>query len=126
MRRSTADQLTSGFTGRLELYAVDWDSVALIDEKRRSETITVGNQTVNLLANFTQGDWISLQVTQAAGSTLAITDHPGRRIQRRPLRHIPQLSGLLNGPRPSLLTMNGRAVTSRAAVSGSSAYLRSG
>ena len=43
-------QLTfsSAYSGNLELYAVDWDSLG------RTETITAGGQTANL-SNFSQG-----------------------------------------------------------------------
>ena len=64
-------QLTLGFSsaysGNLELYAVDWD------QGGRRETITVGNQTANLNADFSQGAWTTFAINQAAGSTLTIT-----------------------------------------------------
>jgi hypothetical protein len=40
---------SSAYTGNLELYAVDWDSLG------RRETISVGNQTANLHSDFSQG-----------------------------------------------------------------------
>jgi hypothetical protein len=57
----------NAYSGNLELYAVDWDSLG------RRETITVGNQTANLSSDFSQGAWVSFPVSQAAGSTLTIS-----------------------------------------------------
>ncbi len=54
------------YSGNLELYAVDWDSLG------RSETVTVGGVSASL-SNFSQGAWLVFPITQAAGSTLMIT-----------------------------------------------------
>jgi hypothetical protein len=61
-------QLTfsQAYTGNLELYAVDWDN------QGRSETITVNGQTATL-TNFSQGDWVTYSINQAANTTLTIT-----------------------------------------------------
>jgi hypothetical protein len=57
---------SSAYTGNLELYAVDWDSLG------RTETITVGGQTQSI-SDFSQGVWLTFPISQAAGSTLTIT-----------------------------------------------------
>jgi hypothetical protein len=59
-------KFSSAYSGNLELYAVDWDSMG------RSETIEAGGETVKL-SNFSQGDWVKIPITQAEGSTLKIT-----------------------------------------------------
>ena len=62
-------QLTfpAGYSGSMELYAIDWDSTA------RREIITVGSQSVELSSDFSGGAWISLPVVVAAGETLSVT-----------------------------------------------------
>jgi hypothetical protein len=55
------------YTGNLHLYSVDWDTTA------RRELITVNGQTAELSSDFSQGGWVSLPVTEAAGDTLTIT-----------------------------------------------------
>ncbi|MGO9791442.1 MAG: hypothetical protein ACLP8S_18665, partial [Solirubrobacteraceae bacterium] len=57
---------SAAYSGNLELYAVDWDSLG------RSETITVGGVRASL-SSFAQGAWAVFPITQAAGSTLTIT-----------------------------------------------------
>jgi hypothetical protein len=57
----------SAYSGNLELYAVDWDSAG------RRETIAVGNQTISLSSDFSQGAWVTFPITVAANSTVTIT-----------------------------------------------------
>lgn len=54
------------FTGNLHLYAVDWDSHA------RRETITAGSHTVALSSDFSQGAWVTLPISVAAGGSVPI------------------------------------------------------
>jgi hypothetical protein len=57
---------SSAYSGNLELYAVDQDSLG------RRETITVGSQTATLNSDFSQGAWAIFPINVAAGSTLTI------------------------------------------------------
>ncbi len=58
---------SAAYKGNLRLYAVDWDSAA------RRETITADGQTASLTGgNFSQGAWISLPISVAAGATVPI------------------------------------------------------
>jgi hypothetical protein len=54
------------YTGNLHLYAVDWSKLG------RRETITVGGQTATLSSDFSQGAWVTVPVSVAAGETLPI------------------------------------------------------
>jgi hypothetical protein len=65
-------QLTfsSGYTGNIELYAVDWDSTA------RRELISVNGQTAVLSSSFNPGAWVSFPVKAQAGETVTITVDP--------------------------------------------------
>jgi hypothetical protein len=56
----------SAYTGKLHLYAVDWDSHA------RRESISVGGQTAELSSDFNQGAWVNFPVSVAAGETVPI------------------------------------------------------
>jgi hypothetical protein len=56
----------SEYNGRLELYAVDWDSIA------RREVITVDGQTADLSSDFEPGAWVSFPISVAAGQTVSI------------------------------------------------------
>jgi hypothetical protein len=59
-------KFTSAYSGNLELYAVDWDSLG------RQESITVAGET-SILTNFSLGDWLTFtNVSVAAGGTLTI------------------------------------------------------
>jgi hypothetical protein len=55
------------YSGKLHLYAVDWDSTA------RRETITVDGQTAVLSSSFHEGAWVSFPISVAAGETVTIT-----------------------------------------------------
>jgi hypothetical protein len=57
---------TAGFTGNLDLYALD------ADYGGRRETITVGNQTVSLSSDFSQGAWAIFPISVGAGSSVTI------------------------------------------------------
>ncbi|MGO9791897.1 MAG: WD40 repeat domain-containing protein [Solirubrobacteraceae bacterium] len=57
---------SSAYSGNLELYAVDWDDLG------RSETITAGGVSARL-SSFANGAWVTVPITQTAGSTLLIT-----------------------------------------------------
>jgi hypothetical protein len=62
---------TTGYSGNLKLYAVDWDSTA------RRESITVedgtGPRTIALNSEFNKGVWVSFPVNVAAGGSVTIT-----------------------------------------------------
>jgi hypothetical protein len=64
-------RFTAAFSGDLHLYAVDWDSTA------RRETISVatpfGTHTVPLSNDFSQGAWVVVPISVAAGNTVTIT-----------------------------------------------------
>jgi hypothetical protein len=59
------------YQGTIHIYAVDFDGLG------RRETITVndgsGPQTAYLNADFSQGAWVNVPVTVAAGGTITIT-----------------------------------------------------
>ena len=55
------------YTGNIHVYSVDWDTAA------RRELITVNGQTAQLSSDFSQGDWVSFPITEAAGDTLLIS-----------------------------------------------------
>jgi hypothetical protein len=55
------------YSGKLHLYALDWDSTA------RRETITVDGQTAVLSSSFHEGAWVSFPISVAAGETVTIT-----------------------------------------------------
>lgn len=62
---------SSAFSGNLHLYAVDWDG------QGRRETVLVNDgttlQEANVTTDFTQGAWINVPVSVAAGGTITIT-----------------------------------------------------
>ncbi|HTA13552.1 MAG TPA: hypothetical protein VK781_01680, partial [Solirubrobacteraceae bacterium] len=58
--------LKAAYTGNISFYAVDWDKAG------RRETITVNGQTAVLSSDFSQGAWVSLPVSVAAGGTVTI------------------------------------------------------
>ena len=63
-------KFNSAYTGNLHLYAVDWDSHA------RRELISVGGQTAALSGDFSQGAWVTIPISAAAGETVPIVvDH---------------------------------------------------
>jgi phosphodiesterase/alkaline phosphatase D-like protein len=61
----------SAYTGTLHLYALDWEGAG------RRETVTVndgsGPQAANISTDFSQGAWVNLPITVAAGGTVTIT-----------------------------------------------------
>jgi hypothetical protein len=57
----------AAYSGNLHLYAVDWS------KENRRETITVNGQTAVLSSDFSQGAWVSLPISVAAGGTVTIT-----------------------------------------------------
>jgi hypothetical protein len=57
---------TTGYTGNVELYALDWD------KQGRRETVTVDGQTALLSSDFSEGAWMSFPVSVAAGEALQI------------------------------------------------------
>jgi hypothetical protein len=59
-------KFSSAYKGNLELYALDYDALG------RRETITVGNQTVSLSSDFSQGAWAVFPIDVAAGSSLTV------------------------------------------------------
>jgi Mrp family chromosome partitioning ATPase len=56
---------SSAYSGNLELYAVD------LDNRGRSETITVGTQTASL-SDFSNGAWVTIPISAAANGTVTI------------------------------------------------------
>jgi hypothetical protein len=60
-------KFTAAYSGNVHLYAVDWD------KRGRGETITVNGKTAVLLSDFSQGAWVSLPVSVAAGGIVTIT-----------------------------------------------------
>jgi hypothetical protein len=58
---------SAAYSGNIHLYAVDWD------KQGRRETITVNGRTAVLSSDFSQGTWVTLPVTVAAGGTVTIT-----------------------------------------------------
>ncbi len=61
----------SAYSGTLELYALDWDSLS------RSETISVNDgsstQTVGLATSFNQGAWVAFPISVASGGSVTVT-----------------------------------------------------
>ncbi len=57
----------TAYSGKLHLYAVDWDSLG------RREVITVNGQSAVLASDFTNGAWVSFPISVEAGGTVAIT-----------------------------------------------------
>jgi len=57
----------TAYSGSLRLYALDWDSAG------RREVISVNGQSVALSSDFSQGAWVTLPITVAAGGTVSIT-----------------------------------------------------
>ena len=55
------------YSGTLRLYAVDWDSAG------RREVISVNGQSVALSSDFSQGAWVSVPISVAAGGTVSVT-----------------------------------------------------
>jgi fibronectin type 3 domain-containing protein len=61
---------TSAFTGNLHIYAVDWDN------NGRQELMTIDDGTgprSASLSNFSQGAWVNLPISVAAGGTVSIS-----------------------------------------------------
>jgi titin len=62
---------TSAYSGTIHVYAVDWDPAG------RRETITVNDgsnpQTANITTDFSQGAWVNVPITVAAGGTVMVT-----------------------------------------------------
>ncbi len=62
---------SSSYSGNLELYALDWDSLA------RSETIDVNDgsspQTADLASSFVEGAWTVFPIVVPAGGSVTIT-----------------------------------------------------
>jgi 6-phosphogluconolactonase len=56
----------SGYTGNLEIYALDWDKLG------RRETISVGGETAVLSSDFSQGAWVSFPISVSAGGSVTI------------------------------------------------------
>ncbi|MFZ1153924.1 MAG: hypothetical protein WAN93_03355, partial [Solirubrobacteraceae bacterium] len=54
-------KFTAAYSGNVHLYAVDWD------KRGRQETITVNGQTAIMSGDISQGAWVSLPVSVAAG-----------------------------------------------------------
>jgi hypothetical protein len=59
-------KFTSAYSGNLNLYAVDWDSLG------RRELISVNGQSATLSSDFSQGQWVSFPISVAAGGTVTI------------------------------------------------------
>ena len=63
--------LAEGYTGNLNLYALDWDTTA------RRQTVTVSDGTTTrqsaLTSSFNQGAWMTFPVNVAPGGTITIT-----------------------------------------------------
>ncbi len=55
------------YTGTLRLYALDWDATG------RREVISVNGEDVELSSDFSQGAWVSLPISVAAGGTVSVT-----------------------------------------------------
>jgi len=62
---------STAFTGRLHVYALDWDTTG----RRQTVTVTCGSvvQTLALTSSFAQGAWLHFPVAAAAGSSCTIT-----------------------------------------------------
>jgi hypothetical protein len=62
---------STAFVGRINLYALDWDSSA------RRQTVSVdcgsGPQTLSLTSSFAQGAWLHFPVTVGSGESCTIT-----------------------------------------------------
>jgi hypothetical protein len=61
---------TTAFTGRINIYALDWDSTA----RRQTVSVTCGSttQTLALTTSFNQGAWLHFSVSAPAGSSCTI------------------------------------------------------
>jgi hypothetical protein len=57
---------TAAYSGRIELYALDWDSTT------RREIISVDGQSAVLSSPFKEGAWVSFPISVAAGGTVTI------------------------------------------------------
>ena len=57
----------AAYSGKLHLYAVDWDSLG------RREVITVNGQSAVLSSDFTNGAWVSFPISVEAGEAVSIT-----------------------------------------------------
>jgi hypothetical protein len=62
---------TTAFAGRINIYALDWDTSA----RRQTVAVTCGSttQTLALISSFNQGAWLHFTVSAAAGSSCTIT-----------------------------------------------------
>jgi hypothetical protein len=62
---------TTAFSGRINIYVLDWDSSA----RRQTVSVTCGGttQTLALTNAFDQGAWLHFTVAVAAGSSCTIT-----------------------------------------------------
>jgi hypothetical protein len=62
---------TTAFTGRINIYVLDWDTTA----RRETVTVTCGSvvQTLTLTSSFNQGAWLHFPVSAAAGTSCTIT-----------------------------------------------------
>jgi hypothetical protein len=62
---------STAYSGSIHIYALDWDTVS------RRETITVndgsGPQTANITTDFSQGAWVNVPISVAAGGTVTVT-----------------------------------------------------
>jgi len=58
---------SEAYSGDVHLYATDWDS------EGRREIISVNGQSAVLSSDFSQGAWVSLPISVAAGGTVSIT-----------------------------------------------------
>ena len=65
--RASTLGFNSEFSGKIHLYAVDWDTTA------RRETISVNGQTAVLSSSFHEGAWVSFPMVVKAGEKLTIT-----------------------------------------------------
>ena len=61
---------TTAFVGRINIYALDWDSTA----RRQTVSVTCGSttQTIALTTAFNQGAWLHFTVSAAAGSSCTV------------------------------------------------------
>ena len=98
--------LSQAYSGKLHLYAVDWDGLG------RRETVTVndgnGPQTVALSSDFSNGAWMTFPVNVTAGGTIAITvtNNAGRNAV---------LSGIFLGEAPTSSSSSSSSTTTTSA-----------
>jgi hypothetical protein len=62
---------STAYSGSIHIYALDWDNAG------RRQTITVndgsGPQTANIITDFSQGAWVNVPISVAAGGTVTVT-----------------------------------------------------